>query len=133
MNLSRLCICLVFLSISSRATADNWPAWRGADGNGHCKERDLPLKWSRTENIRWKIDLPEPGNSTPAIWGNRLFLTQSVEKGQKRSLMCLDRKDGTVLWTKTIEYKGKEPTHKDNYFCSASPVTDGERIIVWHG
>jgi outer membrane protein assembly factor BamB len=113
--------------------ADNWPAWRGADGMGHSKEKDLPVKWSATENVKWKIDLPGPCNSTPIVWGDKVFLTQATEKGQKRSLMCLARKDGNVLWTKTVEYKGKEITHATNPYCSASPVTDGERVVVSYG
>jgi outer membrane protein assembly factor BamB len=47
--------------------------------------------------------------------------------------MCLARKEGKLLWEKTVEYKDKEPTHETNYYCSASPVTDGERVVVSHG
>jgi outer membrane protein assembly factor BamB len=127
-------ICLSILAaLASSATGDNWPAWRGADGTGECAERNLPVKWSRDENVRWKVKLPAPGNSTPVIWGERVFLTQATEKGQKRSLLCLARKDGKTLWEKVVEYKGKEPTHDTNPYCSASPVTDGRRVVVSHG
>jgi outer membrane protein assembly factor BamB len=113
--------------------ADNWPAWRGPEGNGQCHEKDLPLKWSATENVRWKVPLPGPGNSTPIIWGDKIFLTQATEKGQKRSLICFNRKDGSRLWEKTVAYPDREPTHDTNPYCSASPVTDGERVVVSHG
>ncbi len=130
----RYVVLLAALSIlPSPGRADNWPAWRGADGMGRCAETDLPVKWSATENVRWKMKLPGAGNSTPVIWGDRIFLTQATDKGLKRGLLCLSRKDGKTLWHKVIEYKEKEPTHDTNPYCSASPATDGERVVVSHG
>jgi outer membrane protein assembly factor BamB len=93
----------------------------------------LPLTWSATENVHWKVKLPERGNSTPIVWGNRIFLTQPLEQENRRTLMCLDRADGRVLWQAGTVYEAKEPTHPTNPFCSASPVTDGQRVIVWYG
>src|SRR5262245_53334271 len=113
--------------------ADHWPAWRGSDGSGRSTERDLPLHWTATENVRWKTPLPAPGNSTPILWANRIFVTQATEKGQKRGLLCLDRKDGSLLWQREIEYREKEPTHATNPYCSASPVTDGELVVASYG
>ena len=116
-----------------QANADNWPAWRGADGQGVCKEKNLPLKWSASENVAWKVPLPDQGNSTPVIWGDRIFLTQATEKGTKRSTICVNKKDGSKLWEKTVEYKEVEPTHATNPYCSASAATDGEIVVVSHG
>ena len=112
--------------------AGNWPAWRGAEGTGVANENALPTKWSATDNVRWKVPLPEAGNSTPVVWGNRLFLTQPVGK-DKRTLMCLDRKTGKMLWQKAVPGQPNEDTHDTNPYCSATPVTDGERVIVWYG
>jgi len=122
-----------WLSLLMPARAENWPAWRGPTNDGQCLERHLPLKWSATENVLWKKPLPGPGNSTPIVWGERLFLTQALDKGQARTLLCLDRKDGKTLWERTITWKEMEPTHATNPYCSASPVTDGERVVVSHG
>jgi outer membrane protein assembly factor BamB len=121
------------LMFAAVACADNWPAWRGPTADGVTKETDLPLTWSATENVRWKVKLPDRGNSTPVVWGNRIFLTQAVEKKNLRTLMCLDRKDGSALWQRDVEYKEKERTHETNPYCSASPATDGERVVVSHG
>lgn len=118
---------------NSFVRADNWPAWRGPDANGISRETNLPLTWSPEENVRWKVALPGPGNSTPIIWGDRIYLTQATDRGKQRSLMCLDRADGKLIWQKSVEYTQVEPTHNTNPFCSASPVTDGERIVVSHG
>ncbi|MBI1918563.1 MAG: PQQ-binding-like beta-propeller repeat protein [Planctomycetes bacterium] len=115
------------------ALADNWPAWRGPTGDGHCAEKDLPLRWNRTENVRWKVPLPDAGNSTPVVWRDRIFLTQATEHGTRRALLCLDRGNGKELWNAEVQHKEKEPTHDTNPYCSASPVTDGERVIVSHG
>src|SRR5262245_42208750 len=95
---------VVVLLLSSTAAADNWPAWRGPTGQGHSAETNLPIKWSATENVKWKVRLPDEGNSTPAVWGDKVFLTQATETGKKRSLWCLSRKDGAKLWEKTVEY-----------------------------
>ena len=91
------------------------------------------MKWSATENVRWKTPLPGPGNSTPILWGDRIFLTQATDAGKKRSLWCLDRRDGKLLWQQTIEYNDREPTHGTNPYCSASPVTDGHRVVASFG
>jgi len=114
--------------VSSHLDAANWPAWRGPTGLGLCEEKGLPVKWSKTEHVKWRVPLPERGNSTPIVWGDRIFVTQPA--GERRTLMCLDRADGKVLWQQGVVTREKEPTHGTNPFCSASPVTDGERVIV---
>jgi outer membrane protein assembly factor BamB len=119
---------LATAALASSAYSANWPAWRGPLGTGVCEEKNLPEKWSATENVKWRVPLPEPGNSTPIVWGERVFVTQAV--GDRRTLMCFDRQDGKLLWQSGITAKEKEPTHQTNPYCSASPVTDGERIIV---
>lgn len=127
--------------------AENWPAWRGPTGQGVSSEENLPLKWSATENVHWKVALPDAGNSTPVIWNEHIFVTQASEKtvwppqggngglaaARRRSLLCFRRTDGKLLWQKDVLYAEKEPTHPTNPFCSASPVTDGERIVVSFG
>ena len=109
---------LLLALIPSLIHATNWPAWRGPNGDGVTSETELPLAFSATEGVKWKIALPEPGNSTPIVWGERIFLTQPA--GAKRTLMCLDRKDGRILWQHGPEVAGKEPTHGTNPFCAGS-------------
>lgn len=120
------------LALSSQALlAGNWPEWRGPNGDGVTTETDLPLTWSATENVKWNVPLPEAGNSTPVIWGDRIFLTQAV--GQRRTLMCFDRKKGDLLWQDGPTWKDPEKTHGTNPFCSASAVTDGKLVVAWFG
>ncbi|MEA3210300.1 MAG: hypothetical protein QOE70_3357 [Chthoniobacter sp.] len=112
------------------AFAGNWPAWRGPTGDGVCTETGLPLTWSPTENVQWKAPLPERGNSSPIVWGDRVFLTQAIEKEGQRLLLCFDRATGKERWRAGTSIAEKEPTHGTNPYCSASPVTDGERVIA---
>lgn len=150
-----LVVILAFGISNATVRADNWPTWRGPTGLGVSAEKDVPLKWDRTENVRWKVALPEAGNSTPIIWGDRVFITQASDKKlwppqvsrkfpkgtspggaaifEKRSVMCFNRADGKLLWQGDTIYKESEATHSTNPFCSASPVTDGVRVIASHG
>src|SRR5262245_31263377 len=147
---TRVLALLIVGSTIAAARADNWPGWRGPDGQGQCAEKGVPLTWSAKENVRWKVKLPDEGSSTPIVWGDRIFLTQASEKSlwpakggkggqggpaiaKKRSLWCLDRATGKIVWQKDVIYDEKESTHPTNPYCSASPVTDGERIVVSHG
>jgi outer membrane protein assembly factor BamB len=136
---------LALLALCARA--DDWPGWRGPTGQGHSAEKNLPLKWGPTENVRWKVPLPDAGSSTPAVWGDRVFVTQASEKtvwpprgnnggpaaARKRSLLCFARADGKLLWQKDVIHEAEESTHPTNPFCSASPAVDGERVVVSHG
>ena len=131
--LSVLAAAACSLASLSPSLADNWPAWRGPTGQGICTETELPTEWSPSENVRWKLPLPGPGNSTPIVWEKRIFLTQATDNGAGRWTWCIDRTGGKITWKKKVEYSGSEPTHATNPYCSASPVTDGERVIVSHG
>ncbi len=121
-------ILVVLFTLLTSAQAANWPAWRGPLGTGLCEEKNLPVKWSATENVKWRVELLEPGNSTPIVWGDRVFLTQAV--GERRTLMCFQKADGKLLWQQGVTTKEKEPTHPTNPYCPASAVTDGERVIA---
>jgi outer membrane protein assembly factor BamB len=129
--MSPLRLVLPLFVFASSVFAENWPTWRGPQSDGVSSETDLPLHWSATENVKWKVELPEPGNSTPIIRGDRIFLTQVV--GARRTVMCLDRKDGHTLWQEGPTWEEAEQTQQANPLCAASPVTDGERVIAWLG
>ncbi len=113
--------------------AANWPAWRGPDGNGICRETRLPLRWSTNENVRWQTPLPMLGNSTPVVWGNRVFLTQTVAEESRRSLYCLDLRKGDILWQAGPVWTGPDSGGDQNPPCTPSAVTDGRRVIAWFG
>jgi outer membrane protein assembly factor BamB len=93
----------------------------------------LLIRWTATENVRWKTPLPERGNSTPIVWGDRVFVTQAIDKEGRRTVICFDRTSGKQLWQSGVAHREKEETHPTNPYCSASPVTDGTRVIAWFG
>ena len=124
---------LVVFATMAPVMADNWPRWRGPDGTGVSTEKNLPLKWSASENVRWRVELPERGNSSPIVWDDRVFVTQAVSAENHRTLMCFDRANGKLLWQSGATYTEREQTQRDNPYCSATPVTDGERIIASFG
>ena len=117
--------------LAAQSIAENWPAWRGPQGDGKSAETNLPLTWSAKENVKWNVPLPERGNSTPIVWGDRVFVTQAV--GPRRTVTCFDRTDGKQLWQEGPSWTKPERTHQTNPPCSSSPVTDGERVIAWFG
>src|SRR5262249_12983795 len=122
---------LLLLLTAQTALSGQWPAWRGPEGTGVAEESQLPLRWSSSENVRWRTALPGPGHSTPIVWNGRIFVTQAIEN--RRALMCFDRATGKLLWLQGPVYSESESTHETNPQGSSSPVTDGERVVVWFG
>jgi outer membrane protein assembly factor BamB len=123
-------VFVVLLLGITAAQAENWPAWRGTLARGVSEERNLPTTWSATENVRWKVALPAPGNSTPIVWGERVFLTQALEGGKQRALIAFDRKTGKQLWQQAVPCAVEETTHSQNPPCSGSPITDGNTVYA---
>ena len=90
-------------------SSSDWTAWRPVDGNNTIPAGDYPVKWSAEEHVAWKIDLPEAGNSTPIVKGDKIFVTQAITEGKQRGIMCFSAKDGKLLWKdfvqQEIEYR----------------------------
>lgn len=110
----------------------NWARWRGPTENGHTADKNLPVKWGDAD-VTLKVSLPGNGQSTPIVWGERIFLTSALELGKSRLMFCVDRNDGKILWQHTAWTGEPEPTHKMNGWASASCVTDGEIVAAFFG
>ena len=123
-------VAFTALLLVNRGQADNWPAWRGAKGDGISQETNLPAEFSRERNVTWKTSLPGPGNSTPIVWDEHVFLTCATDNGKVRSLFCLDRNTGRVRWRYNAAYPDQESAHSDNPYCSGSPTTDGSLVYA---
>src|SRR5688500_13076183 len=80
--MKRSLCALALFGCTALATADDWPAWRGPTGQGVSAEKNLPLEWVGTKSVSWKVALPAPGNSTPIVWGDRVFVTQADDLKQ---------------------------------------------------
>jgi outer membrane protein assembly factor BamB len=162
-------ICLVAVIAlnvpSSRAAAAidaNWPQWRGPESTGVSTEKNLPVEWSSTKNIKWKTPLPGRGHSSPIVWGNKVFLTTAIEgevvPGAKApthmsdgevfkhpdsvgsdhkhtfKVFCLDKETGKLLWERTA-YEGTpyDDRHRKSSFASSTPATDGRNVYAFFG
>ena len=108
--------------------AENWSQFRGDGGSGMSAECDFPSQWS-ADRIRWTVDLPGVGHSSPVIWGNKLFLTSAGESGTVRYVLCLDALTGKLIWTREMAFN---PGHKHpkNSWASSTPALDGQRVYV---
>jgi outer membrane protein assembly factor BamB len=134
----RKSIVLTLALASSIVTlhADNWPQWRGPQRNGLSAEKNLPVKWSETDGVAWKLEMPALSGSTPIVWGDRIFLNVAdalPDTGQKPSLhlWCVDRASGTILWQRDLG-GGNHMQRKQNQ-STPSPVTDGTNVWVMTG
>ncbi len=133
---------------SSAAYADDWRQFRGPDGQGISTEKNLPVTWSATDNIAWKLKLPGAGASSPITLGKRVFLTcysgygiDAKEPGDmkdlKRHLLCIDRVAGQIIWSKEFPSHISEHVYKGEGayqgYAGNTPITDGEKLYVFFG
>lgn len=140
-------VSLVACLASARTFAADWPQFRGPGGMGVSDDKNLPVRWSSSENIAWKVDLPGPGSSSPIVVGDRVFVTcyrgyglepnAGDQKDLRRQLLCFERDTGKKLWSK--EFEPKLPEHKyqgeGSYqgYAGSTPASDGQRLYVFFG
>lgn len=136
------------LLCASSLVAADWTQFRGPGGLGTSDEKGLPVKWSATENIAWRTELPGAGTSSPIVLGKKIFLTCYSGYGVDRNdpgnmqdltryVVCLDRSSGKILWKKSYKSDGQESRYRGNGawhgYSSSTPTTDGERLYVFFG
>jgi outer membrane protein assembly factor BamB len=140
-------LSLLLLSHST-LSAETWPQFRGSDGVAAIDGSKIPLQWGANENVKWKTDLPGPGSSSPIYWENKLFVTCYTGYGidQKnigepedlgRSILCLDRASGKILWEKKIPLANPDDDYRgyltEHGYASPTPVTDGKHVFAFFG
>jgi len=134
----------------------NWPEFRGPGARGVAEGGGMPVRWSATENVEWKTDIPGRGWSSPIVWGNRVFLTTVVNLGESEEpkkglylggdrpkapgsehqwkVICLELESGGIVWQHQVhEGKPAGAIHLKNSYASETPVTDGERVYFYFG
>ena len=131
------------MGISPSADADEWTRFRGSNGSGVNSNANPPLSWNESDHIRWRTKLPGPGSSSPVITGDRIFVTSysgassSSTEGLRRYLICIDRRNGKILWEKVVKARQPEDPYRgyltEHGYASNSPVTDGKNVYVFHG
>jgi outer membrane protein assembly factor BamB len=119
----------VFILGISHLEAEHWPQWRGPMLNGISGEKNLPVRWTTTENITWKLAMPERSGATPIVWGDHVFL--NVGEGSSLSLWAVDRTSGAVRWKRPLGDRNRRMMKQQ--MSSPSPVTDGRWVWVMTG
>lgn len=136
---------LVAIVLAIPASASDWPQFRGPGGQGVSPDKGLPAIWSEKENVVWKAELPGPGTSSPVIIGDKVYLTshtgyrgpRTADKldDLRRHLVCLNRVDGKLIWTREIKPKlPEQPTIREEHgYASSTPAADAERVYCFFG
>lgn len=132
---------------AATARGEDWTQFRGPNGAGTA-DANLPVGWSDTKNLRWKTALPGPGSSSPITLGDRIFVTcysgYGVPKANggdiktlQRHLVCINRGDGKIRWTKTIPGELPEDSYQgylsEHGYASSTPVADSDRVYCFFG
>ena len=125
-----LILALLTVKSLSVALAENWPNWRGPNGDGTSIETNLPTRWDSITNVVWKIPVPGIGHSSPIIWEDNLFITTALPQTQEKVLLCYDSKSGHLKWQKTVLRSAFENKHNDNSYASGTPATDGNLVYL---
>lgn len=118
-------VSLLTLALASLAHAENWPQWRGAKLDGVSHEKDLPVKWSKTEGIAWRLEMPGAAGATPVVWEDKIFLTST--DGDKLILMCVGT-HGKEIWRQQVSTGNREVRGDEGNSASNSPCTDGKHV-----
>jgi len=140
MTLGRILFCcVVAVGCEAVVGAEQWPQFRGSTGQGLSDAKNVPVEWSATRNVAWKIDLPGKGWSSPILSDGKLYLTTAIgNPGQGASLraLCVDSADGRVVWNVEVLTAGADQTrliHQKNSLASATPILSGDRLYVHFG
>jgi outer membrane protein assembly factor BamB len=135
---------VVALAVSTPPTADvrmlevvgegakYWPRWRGPSGQGLVPDGAYTDAWTAKTSV-WQTAVPGRGNSSPIVWGDRIFLTTAYGNGERLSMLAFSRADGKKLWETFVPQSGVEYVHYKNGYASATPTTDGQMIYASFG
>jgi outer membrane protein assembly factor BamB len=124
----------IFLFLSLLFFSQDWPEFRGSTGQGHSDERGLPLMWSETKNVRWKTAIPGRGWSSPAIQGDRIWLTTATEEGKSLRAISVDRNTGAILQNvEVFRLKSQGNLNSKNSQASPTPLLEGDRVYLHFG
>jgi outer membrane protein assembly factor BamB len=123
-------LLILIINSNSFSNAQNWPCWRGPNGDGTSVETRLPVRWDSITNVVWKVPVPGTGYSSPVIWKDRLFLVTALNATQEKVLLCYDCKNGKLLWQRTVLKTRFENKHDNNSYASGTPSTDGTLVYL---
>lgn len=120
---------LAFVLNTTLASGADWPQWRGPRGDGTTLDSGYPVNWSGSENVAWKTEIPGRGHASPIVVGDKIFTVSAIKETEERVLVCLDRKNGKILWQQAVLKSPMERVHTENSHASATPASDGEKVF----
>ncbi|MCM3880157.1 MAG: PQQ-binding-like beta-propeller repeat protein [Vicinamibacterales bacterium] len=129
-------LLLLVASAGSAAPAEDWPEFRGPTGQGHSTEEGLPLEWSDSKNVIWKVPVAGRGWSSPVVVGDRVWLTAAVETrgGASLRVLAFDLTTGReVVNAEAFRLRSAELTNAKNSHASPTPIVEGDRVYVHFG
>jgi outer membrane protein assembly factor BamB len=135
-SISRLLLPLILTCHAGAARAQDWPQFRGPDGQGHSDERGLPSEWSESQNVAWKVPVPGRGWSSPVVVAGRVWLTTAMPVGRETSLRLLSFDTTTgrqLLDGEVFRLRRSELLNPKNSHASPTPVVDRDRVYVHFG
>ena len=131
--MERLTTLAIIMVATFHLHAENWPRFRGPNGQGHSTETGLPLNWNATSNIAWKTAIPGDGWSSPIVWNDQVFVTAATDNGTKCHVVCVDGKTGKILWNKHVFDQQPRRKEAKNSYATPTPVTDGQNVFAVFG
>ena len=127
-----LAIIVLLLLLSPQF--QDWPQFRGPTGQGVSEEKGLPLTWSETKNVRWKVAIPGRGWSSPVVQGERIWLTTATEEGKSLRAIAVDLNTGAIIQNvEVFRLKSARLVNSKNSFASPTPVVEGDRVYLHFG
>jgi outer membrane protein assembly factor BamB len=129
-------LLLSIASAGSAAPAEDWPEFRGPTGQGHSTEEGLPLEWSDSKNVIWKVPVPGRGWSSPVVVGDRVWVTAAVETrgGASLRVLAFDLATGRELVNaEAFRLRSSELTNAKNSHASPTPIVEDDRVYVHFG
>jgi len=113
------------------AQAGEWGNWRGPNYDGSTDEKNLPVKFSKTQNVLWSVKMDGPSAGTPVVWGDNVFVSSSNPDKERLTANCYDLGTGVLKWSHQVA-KGHRQDNRSNY-AAPSPVTDGQVVTFFYG
>ncbi|HEY2883535.1 MAG TPA: PQQ-binding-like beta-propeller repeat protein [Pirellulales bacterium] len=120
--------------VAPLAAGENWPQFRGPNGDGISDASDLPVKFGEAENLRWKTPMPGKAWSSPVVWGKQIWLTNATEDGKEIYFVCVDLDSGKVIYnTKLWDVVDPQAAIPKNSYASPTPAIEAGRVYLHFG